>query len=315
MTDMQTSDRDVSRAIRSWLREDRHEDASRIAGAVLDRVEATSQRRATWWPARRMPIMNKIATIGLGAAAVVVAVFVGAQLFGSPSGGVGGPGEEPTAAAQPSLTATPMPSPTARAPEPTPAALAEGPFVLVDERLFGVRATVTIPAPDWHGLETNTNVVKHGMAGPPEGASLVAYGGNMLVYGDPCEWESTRPDDPATSLDAFVGALSAQASRDASRPVDVTVGGYPAKMLTLTVPEDATFADCDGGEFRTLMEVSSSGDEAPRFHEGPGQISEVWVVDVDGTLVFFDAGYFADTPTEYVEEMRAIVESATFEAP
>ena len=34
--------------------------------------------------------MNKIVTIGLGAAAVVVALFVGAQLFGSPSGGIGG---------------------------------------------------------------------------------------------------------------------------------------------------------------------------------------------------------------------------------
>jgi hypothetical protein len=39
----------------------------------------------------------------------------------------------------------------------------------------------------------------------------------------------------------------------------------------------------------------------------------VWVVDVDGTLLFFDAGYFADTPAEDVEEMRAMVESATFE--
>ncbi len=64
-------------------------------------------------------------------------------------------------------------------------------------------------------------------------------------------------------------------------------------------------------EFRTLIEVSS--DDA-RFHQGPGQIDEVWVVDVDGTLIFFDAGYFAATPAEYVEEMRAMVESATFEA-
>ena len=53
MTDFNTSDRDVNRAIRSWLHEDRHEDVSRIAGAVLDRVEATPQRRTTWWPAWR----------------------------------------------------------------------------------------------------------------------------------------------------------------------------------------------------------------------------------------------------------------------
>jgi len=36
---------------------------------------------------------------------------------------------------------------------------------------------------------------------------------------------------------------------------------------------------------------------------------------IDGTLVNFDAGHFADTPAEEVEELRAIVESATFEFP
>ena len=45
--------------------------------------------------------MNKFVTIGLGAAAVVVLVFVGAQLFGSPSGGTGRRAEpEPTADAR-----------------------------------------------------------------------------------------------------------------------------------------------------------------------------------------------------------------------
>ncbi len=257
----------------------------------------------------RTPIMNKFVTIGLGAAAVVVVLIVGAQLLNSPGdpSGVGG---------QPTATATPNPTPTPpESAEPTAGPLPEGPFVLVNEMLFGVRTTVTISAPDWHGLDYNTNVVKHGVEGPPEGAGLIVYGGDMLVYGDPCAWESTRPAEPAASLDELVAALSAQASRDATEPVDVTVGGHPGKMLTLHVPEDAVFTDCDGGEFRTLLEVSSSGDEAPRFHQGPGQIDEVWVVDVDGTLVFFDAGYFPDTPAEDVEEMRAMVESATFETP
>ena len=86
MTDFNASDRDVTRAIRSWLHEDRHEDVSRIAAAVLDRAEATPQRRA-WWPARRTPTMNKFLAIGLGAAAVVVAVLIGYQVFGSAGSG------------------------------------------------------------------------------------------------------------------------------------------------------------------------------------------------------------------------------------
>lgn len=319
MNELKSSNRDVNRAIRSWLHEDRHEDVSRVAGAVLDQIEATPRRRATWWPTRRTEPMNKIVGLGLAAAALVAVLFVGAQLLGSPGSGLGGPGEptetpEPTVAPVPSAATTPEPTtPEPTVPEPTVGPLGEGPFRLVWEQLFGVRTTVTIPAPDWHGLETDTNVEKRGMAEPPQGARLIVYGGDLLVYGDPCAWESTRPDDPVASLDELVAALSAQASRDATPPVDVTVGGYPGKMLTLYVPEDAVFTDCDGGEFRTLIEVSDSGDEAPHFHQGPGQIAEVWVVDVDGTLVFFDAGYFADTPAEDVEEMRVMVESATFE--
>src|SRR6266511_5348941 len=95
MNDIRTTDRDVNRAIRSWLHEDRHEDVSRVAGAVLDHVETIPQRRAAWL-AWRTPTMNKFVTIGLGAAAVVVlSIFIGSQVLGSPVG-IGGPGDEPT---------------------------------------------------------------------------------------------------------------------------------------------------------------------------------------------------------------------------
>ena len=109
MTDFKASDRDVSRAIRSWLHEDRHEDASRLAGAVLDQAETISQRRATSWPARRTEPMNKIVGLGLAAAAVIVALVVGMQLFSTPGGGTGG---EPTDSATPGPTATPEPTPS-----------------------------------------------------------------------------------------------------------------------------------------------------------------------------------------------------------
>ena len=236
------------------------------------------------------------------AVAVAVLLLVGCQPGASSSSEPGSEAPESVAPSEPTSSV-----------EPTPAALTEGPWVLVYEMLYGVRTTVTIPAPDWHGFQYSYAIEKNGMAGPPQGAGLIGFGGRMSVYGDPCAWESTRPDDPAASLDELVAALSAQASRDATAPVDVTVGGYPGKMLTLHVPEDAVFTDCDGGEFRTLIAVSDSGDEHSYFQQGPGQIDEVWVVDVDGTLFFFDAGYFADTPAEDVEEMRAMVESATFE--
>ncbi len=119
MTDFNASDRDVTRAIRSWLHEDRHEDISRVAGAVLDLLDTTPQRRSPLWPARRIPFMNKLVSVGLGAAAVVAALVIGAQVLGPPApGDVGG---------VPSASPSPTPAPTAT-PEPSPSPIAAPPL-------------------------------------------------------------------------------------------------------------------------------------------------------------------------------------------
>jgi len=305
MTDFKASDRDVSRSIRSWLHEDRHEDASRIAGAVLDHVEATQWRRAGWL-ARRTPTMNRIVGSGLVAAAAVVALVVGVQLLNSPGANTGGPGEEPTSTPTPTATASPTQA----------AGLPEGPFALTDGSVGtgGVPATVTIPGPGWHG-EPDSGVLCKGAdecADPPDGAGMIGpWFGEFYVYGDPCEWSTTTPDEPATTVDELVSALTNQASRDASAPVDVTLGGYEGKFITLHVPEDADFAACDRGYFGSW---AVPGDPTPsRYHQGPGQIDLLWIVDLDGVLTVMDASHYDQTPANDVDELRAIVESMTFE--
>lgn len=307
MTDLKASDQDVNRAIRSWLHEDRREDASRLAGAVLDQVDTTPQRRATWWPAWRTPVMNKIVTIGLGAAAVVVLLFIGAQLFSSPDGGLNVGGDA-------APTATPEPSPQTT-PTPPAAGLPAGPFALTDGSVGtgGAPASVIIPGPDWYG-EPNGGVLCKGegeCADPPDGAGMIGpWFGEFYVYGDPCRWSTTTPDEPATTVDELVAALTKQASRDASAPVDVTLGGYEGKFITLHVPDDADFGDCDEGYFGSW---ELPGDPTPsRYHQGPGQIDLLWIVDMDGVLTVMDASHYDQTPANDVAEMRAIVESMTF---
>jgi hypothetical protein len=305
MTDFKTSDRDVNRAIRSWLHEDRHEDASRLAGAVLDQVESTPRRRVTWWPARRTPMMNKLVGFGLAAAAVVVALIVGAQLFASPSNV--GSGDEPT----------PTPVPTATG-EPSPQGLLpQRPHNLWSHPL-GVTIDVTIPAPGWYGEPGGGILTKNDNSDAPDGAGLIVFArtndllvgsGDLYVYGDPCQWESTKPRQPVTTVDEALAALSSQASRDPSTPMDVAVDGYAGKAITLHVPDDAVFSDCDQGEFRTLVE----GPEAARFHQDPGQIDLLWVLDVNGELVIFDIAYHDGTPESILDEVAAIVESATLD--
>jgi hypothetical protein len=313
MTDFQTSDRDVNRAIRSWLHEDRHEDASRIAGAVLDQVEATPQRRAGW-PAWRTPTMNRFITFGLGAAAVVALAVVALRLAGESN--TGGPGTTPT----PQASATPVAS-------SEPSATADGSLPVGTDHVlwdatdaFGMRITVPIPAAGWFVGPGEGILLKNDSADAPDGASVSVFArtngllvglGDIYVYGDPCHWASTTPDAPVRTVDEAMAALSAQPGRNASAPVDVIYDGYSGQYITLHVPDDADFRDCDEGEFRTL--VQSDGPTSALSHEAPGQLDLLTILDVNGQLVIFDVSYFegADgTPEAVFDEIAAIVTGA-----
>lgn len=255
--------------------------------------------------------MNRSITFGLGAAAVVViGLFLGYQLLGSPGNtGSGGP----TATSEP--TATPLPSVE---PTPTPqAGLPLGPFAYDWPGLpaDAPRVTVTIPAPGW--TELLDGVLGKGVERDnlPEAAIISWFeppGAEFYVYGDPCAWESTRPDEPATTVDEFVTALAAQETRDASEPIDVTVDGYAGKAITVHVPDDADPTSCEGGEWTMF---GTQQDDFARYNQGPGQVDELWVIDVEGSIVIFDMMSRPDSPDELVREMRSIVETATFEVP
>ncbi len=179
--------------------------------------------------------------------------------------------------------------------------------------------TMTISAPGWiyntEFAEVQWLEKGEGRDNMPE--ALVLPGSlspetGFSVPGDPCQWTSTRPEAPATTVEEIVAALAAQASRDASEPVDVNLGGYAGKMITLHVPDDADFADCDDGEF---VSFTNEDGERWQWHQGPGQIDDFWFVNVDGSIVEIRASYLPETPTELLEEMRTLVESATFEFP
>jgi hypothetical protein len=306
MTDFRASERDVNRAIRSWLREDRHEDVSRVAGAVLDQVDTIPQRRVTWWPARRTAAMNKTLTFGLGAAAVVVlALLLGSQLL-APPGGTGGPGEEASPSPEAStVPPTPGPSPSSEA------GLPEGPHLLGHGEGIAPSLTVTIPGPGWEGDVGGGILFWHGDKPDEVGMIVFTEVDEYYVFGDPCNWESTNPDTPVRTVDEFVAALAAQPGRDASAPVDITIDGYTGKAITLQIPDDADFSECDQNSFGTW----NCGDPAapiPCGFNEPGETSVEYIVDVEGTLVAWHMDYRADTPAENVAEAEELVLSATF---
>ena len=261
-----TASRDPDRMIRAFLDEGEAQLDDRVYDAVRAEIEQKRQRAVVGpW---RTPIMNKFVTIGLGAAAVVVALFVGVQLLGPPEGGVG---SAPTAGQTLEPTLEPTPGPTPR----THVLSLPGDPIAV---------RVTIPATGWSGEPGGGVLFSQREADPPDGAGIITFveDEGYRVYGDPCTWSTTMPDAPATTVDELVAALSSQASRDASAPVDITLDGYAGKSITLHVPDDADFATCD----QELFASWGTRDEDPsRYHQGPGQIDKLWILDVDGHLV------------------------------
>ena len=80
-----------------------------------------------------------------------------------------------------------------------------------------------------------------------------------LVYGDPMQLGGhCRARRRPRSIVA--AALSSQPSRDASEPVDITLGGYTGKSITLQVPDDVD-PTCDQG---TISGTWNCGDPASR---------------------------------------------------
>jgi hypothetical protein len=199
-------------------------------------------------------------------------------------------------------TAGPSPSPDART------------YVLSEATDGAIGITVSVPAAGWSD-PAGEWAMEWGPDGfdPPTGAGIIAFvvDKKFYVYGDPCDWKSTRPEVPATTVDELVSALANQASRNPSAPEEITVGGYSGKRITLHVPDDVRFRDCDGGTFSTLGVAVDR--QAHLWAQGPGEIDEIWILDVDGRIALLEGGYYPGTPKQVVDELHGILNSATFE--
>jgi hypothetical protein len=317
-----TASRDPDRLIHDFLLEGEERLQDQVYDAVRAEIEQKRQRAGfgLW----RTPTMNKFLAIGLGAAAAVVALIVGAQLIGSPNGGLGAD-PTPLPTAEPTAEATPDPTPS----PPAEGGVPEGPFVVTNTDA-PVQTTVNIASSGWFPLPGVDALSKDDDGlDPPEavGVALIAWawpaGTAFDVYGDPCQWSTTAPETPATTPDEIAAAFAAQASTDATAPLDITVGGFAGTAVTVHVPmsfdvpnatREEEFADCDEDAF--VFYGTDAGDEAiARNAQGPGQIDELWILDVDGSIVILDLAYGPAAPADLVEELRTLAESATFEAP
>jgi hypothetical protein len=161
--------------------------------------------------------------------------------------------------------------------------------------------------PDGSGFRTGSLFISKSIMGP-QGAEAVIF---WTAYPD-----DTRVDPCAGLLGPTVGPTTAALANAVANapgteliegPSDVTVGGYPAKHVVITVRQDL---GCDPGFFYTWESecwgpcwMETTVDDTVR----------VWIVDVDGTRLFIEAETTTQADSELEKEIRQIVGSIRFD--
>jgi hypothetical protein len=292
-----STDRDPTRVVRSWLEEGVTALPDRVLDSVLDQLPAIPQRRATWWPARRLAKMNTYTKLAIAAAAaVLVATIIGINLL--PGRGVGG---DPS----PSPTPSPSPSPSSSA-LPLSGEVAIGRYRLSQN---SVRFTLEVATPGWTG-EGGGSIAKGSFLSPSGAFVTASPEGIDGVYADPCaKVPDTTTGPSAADLAAAVAAIP---GLETTGPTDVTVGGLPAKLVVVTIPDDIGCAPDDF--FLWYDDGACAGhDPCPRWASQLGQMIRVWIVDVDGRRLWLEAETWAGVTPEIEQELQQMVDSIQFE--
>jgi hypothetical protein len=288
-----STDRDTTRIVRSWLMTDEHESADRVLDAVLDRLDTTPQRRATWWSVWRYADMNPYAMLAIAATVVVVIGVVGFNLLPA-HGIIGGPLVSPSPSAPPAATSTPITPDLSTEIDP-------GSYVISTPQ---VRVRLIVPA-GWSGGETNIwRLPAGGFRGMLE-LAVTPYEVSLAVA-DVCTDEADVDFvEVGPTVEDLTSALESQTGVQRWGPTDITLGGFPTKKLVLTL-----LPDCPGSQGHGFWADATRTWGLGLKH---GETGIVYVVDVNGERLVITSQYGADASAEDIAQLEAITASIVIE--
>lgn len=233
--------------------------------------------------------MNTTTRYALGAAAALLVAIIGFTVVNGASGNFGS--ADPTVSPEPSVATL---SGQAR--------LTAGRYSI----RLGIAARVTASVPD------NWSAIDHwGVRGPrgheaPDGMGLRFYTvGNLLnnpgSYADGLQDPRVGP-----SVDDLVEAIVEQEEWTSSTPTELTIGGFPAQHVRITIPEGAEFDPRDDGGAFYLFQDEGAGQI---WGLEVGQMFDVYVVDVNGERLVLDAFHYPGTPDADLAALEAVVDT------
>ena len=320
------TDRQLDRTISSWLEADAPGQLpDRVLHSTFERTRRSRQERGWRAVPGRLQMMHR-PILAFGAVAAVAVVAVGGLGLMNQSGSAGGvatppaivaPTATPTAAPSATPTAAPTATPV-QSPTPAEGALKPG-VTYVAHPLPSPDAAlaVTFTAPGgWETFGGPAVLVPSGAPGTggPGGMAiqLVAV---TSVNSDACHWKGQKDDiDGGSTVDDLVRALRQQTTLQASKPVDVTLGGYSGKRVDVVAPTepfanstDNAAPSCDDG----VMELWSTTAflEAGISLQGPENRWQVNILDVAGTRFVVVAQDYPGTSTADRAALDAILSS------
>jgi hypothetical protein len=317
-----SSDRDVTRIVRSWLDEGVNVLPDRVLDLVLDQIPATPQRRAGWL-ARRFPVMNNtFVRFGIAAAAVLLAALIGFQ-FLSPN--VGTP--QPTPSASPSSSAATAASPWSLLDASEDIYLLPAGDYYLDLPTYPARIDFALPDGWWYYSSGTTREASDAHAILVDSLDTGAANGSgwgvsftlvAEVFADPCNPSGGSMDASVTeSADALATAFGTWPDFPATVE-DVTVGGFSGTRVEITRAETATClraaAFSTPAGYRFEMQGPSSLPVADQFTflDVDGSVLVIWTTDFSATSPFEVAGGASPDPDAHVGdqvELRSILDS------
>jgi hypothetical protein len=275
---------------------------------VLALLDSTPQHRS-WWPMRRLDQMNSIAKFAIAAAAVIVVALIGINLLPRTGGtNVGGAPvtASPLVSASPTLSA----SPTAAA-SPTVAAFpSDGPLAVGRHTLIrgDVTFSVELTKPGWSSGERYF-FIKDGPVDAAWSSLLFWDPSPKGVFADPCA-QKAKAESGASTAALAADVASLRGAELVQAPTDTTVGGHPAKRVTIRIPQDAP---CPAGEGGFYLWYGDRANGEDRYVTKLGDTMDMWIIDVDGTRLVIDTERVKGAKPAITQELETIVDSIQFE--
>lgn len=288
--------------------------ASAAALAANDRAERTSEAMGTERPGPDARLPGRSTTRSVGVFAVVVlALVIGAWLSSqdgrSPQARSTGPAVDQATGGD-LLTTAPSSTPTGGGPVRFPRVGRQR------LRVGGIPFTIRVRTSGWGGFAERDSLVgpstmvsiNKSIVGP-QGAEAIIFWSTFPdgAIAQPCGTLLDRVVGP-TAADLAAAVATAPGTELVVEPSDVTVGGRTAKYVELRVRGRR---DCAPGFFYTWRDVSMG----PLWPWTPPRTTiRVWIVDVDGKLLFLEAETTAQASLDLEREIREIVRSIRIEA-